>query len=201
MKFNHFFSAFSATAFLLLPLTAAAGPGHDHGADHGPAAPSSSGPASPRFAATSETFELVGVLKGQQITLYLDRVADNSPVLDAQIDIELGGIKLQAKKQGADEFELTLPTAAKPGTLTVVATVTVGAEVDLLAADLDVPAPASTETAGHEHTHAHTLPWKQYASYGAVGLLIVAGLMFAARRMSSMGRMSKLRQRRAGGLT
>ena len=195
MKFNKFLSAFSTAAFLLLPLTAAAGPGHDHGAEHGPAAPSSSSPASPRFAAVSETFELVGVLKGQQMTLYLDRVADNSPVPDAQIDIELGGIKLQAKKQGADEFEVTLPAVPKPGTLTVVATVSVGPEVDLLAADLEVPALASADIA------THALPWKQYPSYAAIGLLIVAGLMFAARRMSSTGRMSKLRQRRAGGLT
>ena len=34
------------------------------------------GTALPRFAAVSETFELVGVLDGKQVTLYLDRFAD-----------------------------------------------------------------------------------------------------------------------------
>ena len=48
----------------------------------------------------SETFELVGVLSGKQITLYLDRFADNSPVRDAQIELEIGGAKFKAEKQG-----------------------------------------------------------------------------------------------------
>ena len=45
-----------------------AGDGHDHGE----ATTSAGGPALPRFTAVSETFELVGVLNGKQLTLYLD---------------------------------------------------------------------------------------------------------------------------------
>ena len=61
-------------------LPAIAGDGHDHG----DAAPAATGTALPRFAAVSETFELVGVLDGKQVTLYLDRFADNAPVRGAQ---------------------------------------------------------------------------------------------------------------------
>lgn len=75
---------------------ARAGPGHDHG----DAAPAVAGQALPRFAAESETFELVGVLSDKRITLYLDRFADNSPVRDAQIELEIGGAKFKAEKQG-----------------------------------------------------------------------------------------------------
>lgn len=93
-------------------------------------------PLLPRFAAASETFELVGVLNGKQITLYLDRAADNSPVTDAQIEIEIAGTKLKAEKhEGA--YEVALAAEPKPGVLPVTATVTAGTEADLLAGEFD----------------------------------------------------------------
>ena len=58
------------------------------GGDHGEAPASSAGPTSPLFAATSETFELVGVVNGKQLTLYLDRYADGSPVKNARLELE-----------------------------------------------------------------------------------------------------------------
>ena len=169
---------------LVAPLAARAGEGHDHG----PAAPTSTGSASPRFAAVSETFELVGVLHGKQITLYLDRVADNSPVPDAQIDIEVGGAKLKAQKRGTDEFEVMLAAVPQPGVLPIIATVTVGAEVDLLAGELDIHEAAHADEAAHTHS------WKEYAGWGAGGLVVLAGLVFAARRIGA------LRQPRARGV-
>eukprot|EP01042_Synura_sphagnicola_P021246 gene21246-26993_t len=72
-------STFSALGLALLlgslPPTALAGAGHDHG--EAPVA--AAGTALPRFAATSDLFELVGVLDGQKIALYLDHAGDNSP--------------------------------------------------------------------------------------------------------------------------
>ena len=63
------------------PLATQAGEGHDHG--EAPATPT--GSALPRFAATSDTFELVGVLDGHDLTLWLDHAADNSPVEGASL--------------------------------------------------------------------------------------------------------------------
>ena len=79
-------------AVLLLSVAwpAWAGEGHDHG--DAPAA--MVGPALPRFTAVSELFELVGVLDGTHLTLYLDRATDNSPVKDAKLELELGGVKV-----------------------------------------------------------------------------------------------------------
>ena len=54
----------------------------DEGHDHGDAPTVAAVPAKPRFTATSEAFELVGVVNGKTITLYLDHAADNSPVMD-----------------------------------------------------------------------------------------------------------------------
>ena len=184
MKLQQILVAVSRVALVLASVAARAGEGHDHG----PAAPTSTSMASPRFAAVSEIFELVGVLNGKQITLYLDRAADNSPVPDAQIDIEVGGAKLKAQKHGSDEFEVILAAEPKPGVLPIIATVTVGGEVDLLAGELDF------HEAVHADELAHTHSWKEYAGWGAGGLVVLAGLVFAARRMVA------LRQPRAGGV-
>jgi hypothetical protein len=89
----------------------------------------------------SETFELVGVLDGKQVTLYLDRFADNAPVRGAQIELEIAGAKFKAEAHGDDAYEVVLKEAPKPGVLPITATVTAGAEVDLLAGELDCTRP------------------------------------------------------------
>ena len=154
---------------LAAPL-ASAGDGHDHG--EAPA--SSAGPAAPRFAATSETFELVGVVNGKQLTLYLDRYADGSPVKGAKLELELGGVKIPVEAHAEGEFEATLAQELKPGVVSVVATVIAGEETDLLAGELDM------HKDGHVETTAHTHGWKEYALWGSaasVGLLILAALL------------------------
>lgn len=111
-----------------------AGEGHDHG----DAKTVVSAPSAPRFTAVSETLELVGVLNGKQLTLYLDRLDTNMPVKEAQIELELSGVKFAAQKHGEDEFEVLLPAELKPGVISVTATVTVDKEIDLLAGELDI---------------------------------------------------------------
>ncbi len=183
MKSLHPFAAVPLAALLLLPPVALAGEGHDHG----DAAPTAGGPALPRFAAVSDIFELVGVLNGKQITLYLDRTADNSPVTDAQIELEVGGQKFKAAKQGSDEFEVVLGEAPKPGVLPITATVSVGADSDLLAGELDIHEAAHADEAAHAHS------WKELAGWAAAGIAALAVLLTVGRRVLSA------RQARLGG--
>jgi hypothetical protein len=160
-------------AALLAAAPAWAGPGHDHG----DAAPAAVGQALPRFSAVSETFELVGVLSGKQITLYLDRFADNSPVRGAQIELEIGGAKFKAEKQGEDEYGVVLPEAPKPGVLPVTATVTAGNEVDLLAGELDIHDRAHSDEAAHTHS------WTEVAGWVAAGMTALGLLVWGGRRV------------------
>ena len=127
----------------LCTLTAAAHDGDNH--DQGLAAPPAA--ALPRFAATSELFELVGVLDGRRLTLYLDRADDNAPVTDARVELELGAATLAPKPQGAGEFVVELPAAPAPGVIAITATVTTANDSDLLAGELDVHAPAAAPEA------------------------------------------------------
>jgi hypothetical protein len=181
MRLTSFLTALSTIAALLLPPLVHAGDGHDHG----DAAPAASGPALPRFAAISETFELVGVLSGKQITMYLDRAADNAPVTDAQIELEIAGVKYKVEKH-EDIYEVALATAPKPGVLPITATVIAGKEVDLLAGELDLHEDAHADEVAHVHS------WAEYAGWGAAALAALAALLLIGRRVVAS------RQRRAG---
>jgi hypothetical protein len=171
MNLPHTLAALFVAAFLVAA-PAWAGEGHDHG----DAAPAAVGQALPRFTAVSESFELVGVLSGKLITLYLDRFADNSPVRDAQIELEIGGVKFKAEKQGEDEYEVVLPEAPKEGVLPITATVTAGNEADLLAGELDIHEPAHADEAAHTHS------WTEYAGWTAAGIAALALLAWGGRR-------------------
>ena len=170
---------FAAVLFAAMPATAPAAPGHGH--DHGEEAPAQAGAAAlPRFAATSETFELVGVVEGQRLTLYLDRAADNSPVKDAQVQVELGGATIEVKPHGEGEFEATLPRPLQPGVTPVTATVIAGTETDLLAGELDVHEAAHAEETAHVHG------WQEYGAWALGGLALIALLVWLARRVMRM---------------
>lgn len=177
-------AAISLAALLSVPQIGIAGDGHDHG----PAAPVATGPTMPRFAAASELFELVGVLNGKQVTLYLDRASDNSPITEAQIELDIGGKKFKATKQGSDEFEVVLPEEPKPGELSITATVTAGPDTDLLAGELDI------HEAEHAGETAHTHSWTWYLAYAVGGVAVLTVLMGVGRRVMSA------RKFRAGGV-
>lgn len=165
------------------PFSIWAGDGHDHGE----ASPSATGPARPRFTAVSEAFELVGVLNGKQLTLYLDRAADNSPVKDAKLELELGGVKVDVKPHGEGEFEATLAQELKPGEVTVSAMVVAGQETDLLAGDLDIHEDS------HDEAAAQSRGWKVYSTWAVGGLLVLVLLAWA------LGRVRASRNNRVGG--
>lgn len=188
MKSTHPLAVLSLAALLLgTGMRAIAGDGHDHG----DAAPAATGTALPRFAAVSETFELVGVLDGKQVTLYLDRFADNAPVRGAQVELDIAGAKFKAEtsrgRQGEDTYQVTLKDVPKPGVLPITATVTAGTEVDLLAGELDLHEEA------HSEEPVHASSWKELARWAAGGLVGLAVLVLGGRRLMSS------RPLRAGG--
>lgn len=181
MSFNTILARLLACAALALATQAQAGPGHDHG----DAAPAPSGPALPRFAASSDLFELVGVLEGRQITLYLDRAPDNAPVSGAQIELEIAGAKLKAEAKN-DAYVVALAEEPKPGVLPITATVTAGSDIDLLAGELDLHEDA------HAHDEAHVHSWTEYAGWAAAAVVALVVLVLIGRRFAAA------RQRRAG---
>ena len=127
-------ATFMALIFALLSPMAIAGAGHDHGE----AAPQAQRTALPRFVAVSEDLEMVGIVNGKQLTIYLDRFTDNSPVNDAQIDIDIAGNTFKAEKHGVGEYEVVFKDTLKPGVIAITATIQAGELNDLLTGELDL---------------------------------------------------------------
>jgi hypothetical protein len=174
---NPLLAALCVATALFPASPARAGAGHDHG----PSVAAAHSPALPRFAAVSENFELVGVLDGRQITLYLDRAADNAPVAAADIELDLAGTKLKAGKhpQQDDAYLAELAADPLPGVLPITATVSVGQEMDLLAGELDLHPKAHAAEAPHAHA------WQEYAAWGAIGIAALAAVLALLSRRSA----------------
>ena len=160
---------------LLSPLAMVmAGASHDHGE----AAPQAQGTALPRFVAVSEDLEMVGIVNGKQLTIYLDRFKDNSPVNDAQIEIDIADNSYKAEKHGVGEYEVILKDTLKPGVIAITATIQAGELNDLLAAELDLHADEQEPSRGSS--------WKGIALWTGAGLfaLIALGAIIRIRQQA-----------------
>ena len=148
----------------------------DAGHDHGDAPTAAAGPALPRFAAVSELFELVGVVKGNKVTLYLDRFADNSPVRNASLELQFDGNELPVEAHGDGKFEASLPQGLKEGVVSVTATVIAGEESDLLAGDLELRGGSGA------HPEAVGSSWRTYGGWVGAGALVLGLVGWGALR-------------------
>lgn len=168
---------------VLLSAPALAHEGHDP-------VPSRAGPAMParlRIALASETYEIVGLLGGERLTLYLDRFGTNEPVADARIGVTLGqDDEVPAEPQPDGTFLLASPKLAGHGTLEVVVSVSGSAGDDLLIGTLDrpdatapaalaVPAGPGLRVAGHD------VPLSGLVAAGALALGFLFGVMVRSR--------------------
>src|SRR5215813_11244378 len=81
-------AAFACVAAVLLFLPGSfAHEGHEHNDGEGPAVPAS---AYQRVSTQSELYEVVGILKGDRLAIYLDDFATNEPVTDAKVRVTVG---------------------------------------------------------------------------------------------------------------
>jgi hypothetical protein len=153
----------SAALAATFSLGTAASPGaHGPNGEHldGPTGTAAGGGSRPRIEAKSEQFELVGNFGGGEFSMMIDRFATNEPVLNAQVEVESGGLKAKAPFHAdlgdyavADEAMLKL--LGKPGEHAIVITVIHGNESDLLDATLKVTAEQAKDAAEAPHAHDH----------------------------------------------
>ncbi|RBA23664.1 hypothetical protein [Herminiimonas fonticola] len=141
--------------------------------------------AGPRVETFTESFELVGRLQADELSILIDRYETNEPVLNAKLEVDLNGLKALAKFHAdhgdyAVDEEHMLKALAKPGKHALIFTLTAGNESDLLEGTLIVSDEVKTE----DHSH---FPW----GWSVVALFVVAVLLFAIirfrRRKKSTG--------------
>ncbi|MDR7051116.1 hypothetical protein J2X54_003603 [Duganella sp. 3397] len=131
---------------------------------HGPngehldgAAAASTGGTAPRVETFSELFELVGTLSGSELSVMIDRYETNAPVLDGKLDVEVEGIKAQARFHAdigdyAFDDPRLLAALSRPGKHALLFTLVADGESDLLDGTLEVTAQVS-------HDHAPVSRW------------------------------------------
>ena len=157
----------------------------DEGHDHGDAAPVATGTGSPRVGVHSDLFELVGIVDGGAMTIYIDRHATNEPLTGAQVEVEVvagSGVAKDAVKgiaapQADGTYRFEHAVLKEAGTLALSFTVIAGAESDLLAGDLTLTDPHATNS----HDHA-ARPWLRWTAYAAGGLAVLAAITALIRR-------------------
>jgi membrane fusion protein, heavy metal efflux system len=138
-------------AFLLIPPVLRAHEGHDHD-DSARAALASS--TYPRVTAQSELYEVVGILKGERLLIYLDRAATNEPVTDAKVRVTIGdGEAIDAAPAETGIYAVSSPRLSGTGSVEVIFAITASSGDDLLVAAMtlskaDGPGAGVSPTAG-----------------------------------------------------
>lgn len=168
------------TAFMAM--AALAHEGEDHSAPP-PAASSISSPSvAPRAAAASDEFEVVVVLEGAHLTIYVDRFAGNEPVTQATVELEGAGVKGVAAETAPGVYvaNLVAPLAAGKHPLTII--VEAGETADLLSLNLDLPASPPPPPSG-----ASEFSWRAWAIVGVGGALLCGGGVWLALRRRKRG--------------
>jgi hypothetical protein len=158
--------------WLFSPLAQAHG-GEDHGA--APAAVAVGG--APRLVTHSELFELVGIVESGAMTLYLDRYADNSPVTDANIEVEVGREKGVATTNENGTYRFPAKVFAEPSEIPVTFIITSGNETDLLAGDLVV-----ADKHAEDKAKTSTLFANKWLIGGLIALVLIAASLFIRKR-------------------
>lgn len=148
----------------------------DDGHDHGTESTSPGNPALPRFAAVSETFELVGVLDGKRLTLYLDRFDDNTPVTGAKFELEVGAEKVSVAPNADGTYQGSLAHELEPGVIAITTTVVAGNETDILGTDFGLHE-------AHPADEAHPPPGRKHLAWGTVAAVLAGVALWGGRRV------------------
>jgi RND family efflux transporter MFP subunit len=151
--------------------------GHDHGE-----APSATAPAagSPRVAATSERYQLVGIVEGEVLVIYLDRADDNAPVTSAAIEVSLDGEPFKAELQEKSAtYEVTAPILRKAGSYEVLVTLTEGSAQDLLVGTLAIPVTAGQADTGGSGVSDGIRQWMGALGEGRKGIALAGVVLLA----------------------
>ncbi len=94
----------------LSPLRALAHEGHDHG----PAPVAQPITSQPRATATGDEFEAVAILQNGQLLIFIDRVADNAPVMGALVSLTVNNQEFQARAEPDGTYRVIVRNAKIP---------------------------------------------------------------------------------------
>ncbi len=170
-------------AIVVLPVWA--GGDSSDGHSHATPTPMLTTAIAPRASGASEEFEVVAVLEGKRLVVYLDRFATNAPVVGAKVEVEGAGLKGLAREINPGTYAIDVATAIPAAKHPLTFAVETADTADLLTATLDISAPVASV----EHANG----WKQWIAWVVAGILLLAvgGFLLVRRsknRNRSLGR-------------
>jgi membrane fusion protein, heavy metal efflux system len=114
----------------------------------------------PRVTASSELYELVGIVKGERLSIYLDHFATNESVSDAKIKVAIGDAEpVDAEPTENGIYTIPFRSLARTGSLEVVFSVTATSGDDLLVGALTLPSDTEPSDAGASSIGAVSSIW------------------------------------------
>jgi cobalt-zinc-cadmium efflux system membrane fusion protein len=126
-----------AAALLLGLSVSLAHEGQDHEDSARPALGSST---YPRVTAQSELYEIVGILKGDRLLIYLDHVATNEPVTDAKMRVTIGdSAEIDAAPANDGTYTVSSPRLTGMGSAEVIFAISATNGDDLLVGVMTLP--------------------------------------------------------------
>lgn len=160
--------------------------------------PVSSAPMSarPTIEAATESFELVGTLFDDELSVLVDRYTSNEPVTAGTLQVDLGNIRAAATLHAdMGDFSFTDPALLEalraPGEHPLVFTLVTGDGSNRIEGRLTVAAHDDHED-GHDDDHRHAswtgVALSAIAVAAAVALALLAWLRWRGRRAASMKR-------------
>lgn len=115
--------------------------GHDHGDEEKSAVVSS---AFPRVTARSDLYEIVGVLKNDELSIFIDDALTNEPVTDANLQVTIGDAEPVEAKRGPNGYTVALPDPNRTGSVEVIFAISGGKSDDLLVGSFTLPEPTDS---------------------------------------------------------
>jgi cobalt-zinc-cadmium efflux system membrane fusion protein len=165
-RFGHALRALAVTAILCGTIAPTiAHEGHDHEEQQ----PVSAG-ALPRGEADSGAFEIVAIVRGENLEIYLDRFATNEPVAGATVEVESPGGPVKAAAAADGTYRVAAPWLPKNGRTELIFTVTAGDTTDILPLTIQ-SAPGATPSASQQDAAAG-------GYFSKVSVLLVLGGAF-----------------------
>ena len=159
----------------ILALPAWAGGDESDGHSHAAKAPAPTTAMAPRAAAATEEFEIVVILDGKKLLVYVDRFGTNEPVGNARVEVEGAGLKGLASEIAPGTYVMDVAAAIPPARHPLTIAIEAGDITDLLTATLDISPPAAGVTPVDG--------WRQWIAWIVGGVLLLAGgALFVARR-------------------
>src|SRR5215203_4378477 len=187
---------FFALLALFVPCAVQAGPGGD-GHTHGEDTSSTPTAASPRVAMPGENYDVVAIYKKSRLTFYVDRLSDNSPVVDAELDVTADNVTATAERLPDGTYAATWAKFVSGGVHELVVSIRAKEGDDLVAGTLEISVPETKPPSTVPHSLDRIrdlvgLAGRAVPPWTAVGLAVVfvGGLLggFLLRALMSRSR-------------